>query len=63
MQSLIFGFTASLALNERKGIAVPEPDTFQPFDIQALRHIYSATEKSVRQPSAQRQSQLERAVF
>ena len=62
MEIILFAFINVFALNSNRATATQEPETFQPFDFQALRNLYYATERSLSQTPARRESQLARAA-
>ncbi len=56
MEALIFGVVAMIKLIRHEEQRVPEPLQFQPFDIQALKHVYNGRVDSSNRPSARHQS-------
>jgi hypothetical protein len=51
MEALIFAMIAARNGYTPHETFVPEPAKFQPFDLRALRHFYSAEDKSPGRPS------------
>ena len=51
MEALIFALIATRNGYTQHETFVPEPAEFHPFDLRALRHLYSAEDKSPRRPS------------
>ena len=62
MEALLLALVTVSTLNRNKTAAIQEPETFQSFDFQALRNVYNATEQSLSQTPARRESQLARAA-
>ena len=62
MEIILFAFINVFALNGKRTTAVQEPGTIQLLDFQALRNVYNATEQSLSQTPARRESQLARAA-
>ena len=58
MEIILFAFINVFSLNSNRATAIQEPETFQPFDFQALRNLYYATDRSRSQKPARRESQL-----
>jgi hypothetical protein len=56
MEILVFALVAITTLYRREEKFVREPHTFQPLDVQALRHVYEAQEKSSERPFDQSES-------
>jgi hypothetical protein len=50
MEALIFAMIATRNGYTQHEPFVPEPGKFQPFDLRALRHLYSDEEKPPRRP-------------
>ncbi len=62
MEALILALLIVRAAYRRRESVVPEPDTFQPFDLQALGHQYNADYKAPNPPSAPEESCVAHAV-
>ena len=56
MEILVFALVAMTKLYRREEKFVREPHTFQPLDVQALRHVYKTREKSSERPFDQPES-------
>lgn len=62
MEALILALLIVRTAYRRRESVVPEPDTFEPFDLQALGHQYNADYKVSSPPSAAEESCVAHAV-
>jgi hypothetical protein len=62
MEVLIFAFIATTKFHRPKEKLVPEPDQFQPFDVQTLKHVYGARVGSSSRSSDRRKSYAVQAM-
>ena len=62
MDALIFAFIAVLNIYTQPEPDVAETQTFQPFDLQSLRYVYQATERSTVRSTDRNDSHLAQVV-
>jgi len=62
MESLIFGLIAVRYIYDREEPVREETETLQPFDVQALRYVYGATEQSTRRSTDRNEPQVAQAA-
>jgi hypothetical protein len=62
MEALVFGLVAIMKLFRHEEQMVSEPLRFQPFDIQALKHVYNGPVDSLNRLSARHQSYAAQAL-
>jgi hypothetical protein len=62
MDSLVFALIAVRSLYNRQEPVPAETETLQPFDLQSLRYVYGATEKSTHRTSGRNDSHVAQAV-
>jgi hypothetical protein len=62
MEALILALLVVRMAYRRQESVVPEPHTFQPFDLQALGLLYNANDKTPSPQSARDQSYVAHAV-
>jgi hypothetical protein len=62
MEALVFGVVAIMKLLRHEEQMAAEPLQFQPFDIQALKHVYNGPVDSLNRPSARHQSYAAEAL-
>jgi hypothetical protein len=62
MEILIFAFVAGLSLYRSKEKFVPEPDQFQPIDVQTLKQVYNTRADSSSRSSDRRRSYAVQAL-
>jgi hypothetical protein len=62
MDSLIFALMAVRNLYNRQEPVLAETETLQPFDLQSLRYVYGATERSAHRAAGQNDAHVAQAV-
>lgn len=62
MDSLIFALIAVRNLYNRQQPVLAETETLQPFDVQSLRYVYGATEKSAHRATGRNNSHVAQAT-
>jgi hypothetical protein len=62
MDSLVFALIAVRSLYNRQEPVPAETETLQPFDLQSLRYVYRATEKSAHRTTGRNDSHVAQAV-
>lgn len=62
MEILVFALVAITKLYRHEEKFVREPHTFQPLNVQALRHVYKTEEKSSGRPLDQPESYVVQAA-
>jgi hypothetical protein len=62
MDSLVFALIAVRSLYNRQEPVLAKTETLQPFDVQALRYVYGATERSAHQATGRNDSHVVQAV-
>jgi hypothetical protein len=58
MEALVFAFIAVQNLFRRPEPVIAETQTFQPLDLQSLRYVYGAKERSVNRSNDRNDSHL-----
>jgi hypothetical protein len=62
MESLIFGLIAVRFLYHREEPVLKETEILQPFDVQSLRYVYGATERSTGRSADRNEPQVAQAA-
>jgi hypothetical protein len=62
MDSLIFALSAVLHFYNRQEPVRAETETLQPFDVQSLRYVYRAAERSAHRTTSRNDSHVAQAV-
>jgi hypothetical protein len=62
MEALVLALITVRSLYTQQGRLGPETEEFQPFDLQALRHLYDAEEKSASRLSDRQASYVAQAA-
>jgi hypothetical protein len=62
MESLIFAMIAARHLSKRQEPVLDETETLQPFDVQSLRYVFGAMERSSGRSGDRNNSRLAQAV-
>jgi hypothetical protein len=62
MEALLFALIIVRNAYRSQGAFGPEPEKFQSFDLQALRHLYNAKDKSQSRPSDRQKSYVAQSV-
>lgn len=62
METLIFAFIAVLRLYNPQEAALAEAAELPPFDLQSLRYVYGAKERSTNRPADRNDSHLAQAL-
>ena len=62
MDSLVFALIAVRNLYNRKEVVPVETETLRPFDLQSLRYVYGATERSAQRATDRNDSHVAQAV-
>jgi hypothetical protein len=62
MESLVLAIVAVQNLYGPQEPALPETETFHPFDFQSLRYVYGAKESSANRPTDRNDSHLAQVV-
>jgi hypothetical protein len=62
MDSLVFALIAVRNLYNRQEPVLAETETLQPFDLQSLRYVHGATERSAHRATGRNDSHVAQAV-